>query len=62
MNQWLKEKKERRSGVREEAYVYVDAILDLLIWLPELVYLPFRILFWLLRGVGKVVNDVFDFV
>ncbi|WP_176140536.1 hypothetical protein [Halobacillus salinus] len=35
-------------------------IVDVLLWVPELLIMPVRMLFWLLRGIGKVVINLFD--
>ncbi|HBT73311.1 MAG TPA: hypothetical protein DEB37_13985 [Lysinibacillus sp.] len=54
---------QRRKGKKyHSGYTFLDFIFDVLVWIPELILLPFRVLFWLLRGIGRLIGDVFDFV
>ena len=64
MKEWWNKKKEkmRKSKKHNEHYTFGDFLIDVLIWIPELVLLPFRIIFWLLRGLGRLIGDVFDIV
>ncbi|MED4452157.1 hypothetical protein [Metabacillus fastidiosus] len=57
---WNKEKdKMRKSRKDNDNYTFVDFILDVLFWIPELIILPFRLVFWLIRGVGRFIFDIF---
>lgn len=64
MNEWWSRKKqksrERRKNKNE--YTFIDLIIDILFWLPELILLPFRIVFWLFRGVIRMIGNYFDIV
>lgn len=55
---WIKKKgKTRKSKKRDDQYTLADFIFDVLLWIPELVFLPFRILFWLVRGLSRSILD-----
>ena len=62
MREWWIRKKEktRKSKKGTENYTFWDFVLDLLFWLPELILLPFRLAFWLLRGFGRLIWHLFD--
>lgn len=64
MNEWWhrKKRKTRKSKKSNGDYTFLDFIFDVLFWIPELIFLPFRLIFWLLRGIGRLIGDVFDFV
>jgi hypothetical protein len=47
-------KKEGKSG-------FFDALGEILFWIPELLFLPFRLAWYLLRGLGKIIGDIFNF-
>lgn len=56
-------KLKRKLGRTEENIVidtHLDFIFDVFFWIPELLLLPFRMVFWLVRGVGKVIGSLFD--
>ena len=63
MKEWWSRKKER--GKREkkrrnlEGNSFIDFILEVLFWIPELIILPFRLIFWLIRGLGRLISDIF---
>ncbi len=61
MKEWWRKKKaaSRKSNKDSNKYTVVDFLLDVLIWVPELLFLPFRMLFWMFRGLMRY---VFDFV
>jgi hypothetical protein len=56
----MKEKRQRKRD-RGEGYSTWDGIFELLFWIPELLILPFRLIFWLIRGIGKSIGNVWDF-
>ncbi|MEC1302753.1 hypothetical protein [Lysinibacillus capsici] len=62
MREWLqgRKNKKRRDKRRKDQYSLIDLFLDVLIWIPELLFLPFRIIYWLLRGVGKFIGEGFN--
>ncbi|MFC0301205.1 hypothetical protein ACFFIS_10305 [Virgibacillus soli] len=64
LRDWWKRKKEktRKSKKRDDSYTFWDFILDVLFWIPELILFPFRLIFWSLRGIGRLVSDLFDIV
>ncbi|WP_042225123.1 hypothetical protein [Oceanobacillus manasiensis] len=53
MKEWWKKKKARTRRARKDhnAYTKWDALMDVLFWVPELIILPFRLAFWLIRVV-----------
>ncbi|RKL68818.1 hypothetical protein CR203_01875 [Salipaludibacillus neizhouensis] len=61
MKEWWNRKKiKTRRKKNNEKYSILDFIVDFLFWLPELVLLPFRLIIWLIRGVGRGLRNVFD--
>ncbi|KMN37616.1 hypothetical protein AB0Y38_11445 [Lysinibacillus capsici] len=62
MREWLqgRKNKKRRDKRRKDQYSLIDLFLDVLIWIPELLFLPFRIIYWLLRGVGRFIGEGFN--
>jgi hypothetical protein len=64
MKKWRKRMKEKRQRKRErgEHYSAVDVFLELLFWIPEVLFFPFRVVFWLFRGMGKMIGDVWNFI
>ncbi|EFI69337.1 hypothetical protein BFZC1_06158 [Lysinibacillus fusiformis ZC1] len=62
MKKWLQERKNtrRREKRRNDQYSLIDLFLDVLVWIPELLFLPFRIIYWLLRGVGRFIGEGFN--
>lgn len=62
MKTWWKQRKAktRKSRKQSEHYTFWDFFIDTLMWIPELIVLPFRIIFWLVRGAGKIIGDIFD--
>ena len=58
---WEKKKEARRERRRySDRYTFGDFIFDVFFWIPELLFIPFRMLFWLVRGLGRVIGDLFD--
>ncbi|MGD7023458.1 hypothetical protein ACQCVK_12730 [Rossellomorea vietnamensis] len=52
---FVRKRKERRIRKKSEGtYTFWDAVGDVLIWIPELIVLPFRILWYLIRGIGSI--------
>ncbi|WP_456276288.1 hypothetical protein [Bacillus sp. AK128] len=66
MKNWWNKKKEarrRRRGHKDpREYTAGDFVLDTLLWVPELLFLPFRIIFWIVRGLGRLIGNIFDIV
>nr|WP_108671786.1 hypothetical protein [Peribacillus acanthi] len=64
MNKWWNRKKSktRKNKKSNDDYTFLDFIFDVLFWIPELIFLPFRLIFWLLRGIGRFFRDGFDFL
>ena len=62
MREWWTKKKQKMRKYKKDSdhYTFIDFIFDVLIWIPELVLLPFRIIFWLLRGVVRLAENIFD--
>ena len=61
MKNWFKKKQEtrrkRRSHKNPREYTFGDFMLELLLWIPELFLLPFRVIFWLVRGLGRLIGS-----
>ncbi len=51
-----------KSNKSDKNYTFLDFIFDVLSCIPELIFLPFKLIFWLLRSVGRLIGSVFDFV
>lgn len=64
MQEWWQRKKAktRKRKKQNNDYTFFDVIFDVLFWLPELILLPFRLLFWLVRGFGRLIANIFDAV
>ncbi len=62
MKEWWqgRKNKKRRDMRRNDQYSLIDLFLDVLVWIPELLLLPFRIIYWLLRGVGRLIGEGFN--
>lgn len=60
---WYKKKNRTRKGKKSNSdYTFLDFVLDVLFMIPELFFLPFRLIFWLFRGVGRLFSNMFDFI
>ncbi|WP_322421834.1 hypothetical protein [Jeotgalibacillus haloalkalitolerans] len=61
MRRW-RERKAVKSKKRkaEGKYSFWDGLTDVLIWVPELIILPFRLVYLLVRLFGRVFRDGFD--
>jgi hypothetical protein len=64
MKKWRKKMKEKRTRRRSqgEHFSLVDFLLEVLIWIPEILIFPFRLVFWLFRGLGKLIGGIWDFI
>jgi hypothetical protein len=62
MKKWWNEKKgaHRKRKKGHDTYTFLDFIFDLLFYIPELILFPFRMIFWLVRGLGRMIENVFD--
>lgn len=59
---WIKKKeKTRRYKKRRADYTLFDGVADLFFGLPELLLFPIRIIYWVVRGVGRIIGEVFNF-
>ncbi|WP_010096929.1 hypothetical protein [Ornithinibacillus scapharcae] len=57
MTEWWKRKKEKTRKHRHgDRYTFGDFLMDVLFWIPELIILPFRILFWAVRGLWRIID------
>lgn len=60
MKEWWDKKKSRtRKSKKSGKYNALDFLLDAIIWIPELIFFPLRLAFWLLRGLGRFFWDLF---
>ncbi|WP_033826797.1 hypothetical protein [Bacillus andreraoultii] len=61
MKRWRKKREARRKLYKEnDRYTLLDFILDVLFWIPEVIVWPFRLLFWLIRGLGRLISNLYD--
>lgn len=62
MKEWWQSKKRKTTKRKvNNNYSLFKLLLDVLFWLPELFLVPFRLVFWLLRGIGRLIADVFEY-
>ncbi|UOQ46960.1 hypothetical protein MUN88_12760 [Gracilibacillus caseinilyticus] len=54
--------KTKRSQIKNEPYSFWEFLFDILILIPEIIFLPFRIIFWLFRGAGKIIGNLFEII
>jgi len=64
MKKWWNGKKNRtRKGKKSNNdYTFFDFVLDVLFMIPELLFLPFRLIYLLFRGIGRLFSNMFDFI
>lgn len=62
MKEWWQGRKNKKRNVkrRNDQYSLFDLFLDVLGWIPELLFLPFRIIYWLFRGIGRFIREGFN--
>lgn len=57
MTEWWKRKKEKTRKHRQDGrYTFGDFLMDVLFWIPEIIILPFRFLYWVARGLWKILD------
>ncbi|GAA0416038.1 hypothetical protein GT022_05330 [Agaribacter marinus] len=63
MKEWWERKKVKtsRRKIEKENYTFWNVILDVLCWIPELVILPIRLVYWLIKSVGRMLRNIVDF-
>jgi hypothetical protein len=54
-----KRAEKRRKKKKEGIYDFWDFVFDVLFWIPELIILPFRLIFFLFRFLIRSVFDSF---
>ncbi|MYL72318.1 hypothetical protein GLW00_15845 [Halobacillus litoralis] len=62
MRQWLKSKQEvlkQRRQNTERSSVF-DVLFELVLWLPELIIFPIRMVIWLIKGIGRLIGLISD--
>ncbi|MCK1997378.1 hypothetical protein MPH47_09100 [Psychrobacillus psychrodurans] len=58
---WETKKKIRKNRRKySDRYTFGDFMFEVFFWIPELLFLPFRMIFWLVRGVGRLIWNLFD--
>ncbi|WP_404408176.1 hypothetical protein [Jeotgalibacillus malaysiensis] len=61
MKKWREKRADRsRKRKAEGKYSVWDVVADILIWVPELIILPFRLIYLLFKLFGKMFRDGFD--
>lgn len=56
-------KRMRRKEIRKKQnkkYTVLDAVVDVLLFIPELILLPFRLLLYLGRGLARMIGDLLN--
>ncbi|GIO27490.1 hypothetical protein [Ornithinibacillus bavariensis] len=59
MKDWWKRKREKARGRRKsvgDRYTIGEMIADILFWAPEIILLPFRLLFCGIRGLWRYID------
>lgn len=51
----LRRKKKRKTD--NESYSIADFFLDIAFWIPELIFLPFRLVFYGARGIIRWIDN-----
>ncbi|KPN96723.1 hypothetical protein [Lysinibacillus sp. ZYM-1] len=59
MKEWWQSKNSKTRRNKNNSNSLLDFFLDGLSWFPELFLFPFRLIFWMFRGVGRFIADVF---
>ena len=64
MKKWSYKKKDRtiKGKKSNNDYTLWDFVLDVPFVVPVLLFLPFRLIFWLFRGVGRLFSNLFDLI
>ncbi|SET56596.1 hypothetical protein SAMN05216389_1158 [Oceanobacillus limi] len=64
MKKWWHRKKQstRRRKKDNDRHTFIDFLADVLFWIPEVIIFPFRVLVFLIRGLGRWIGDLFDIV
>jgi hypothetical protein len=52
-----KRSEKRRKKKRNGSYTFVDFVFDVLFYIPELIFLPFRLVFYLFRFLARSIFD-----
>ncbi|MGY0693387.1 hypothetical protein ACW2QC_11425 [Virgibacillus sp. FSP13] len=63
MKRWREKRKERkrtRSGKSNFWYELLDLLIDISLWVPELVLFPLRVIYWFVRGFSRALKHLFD--
>ncbi|MEL3970808.1 hypothetical protein AAEO50_00810 [Rossellomorea oryzaecorticis] len=59
MNKWRKKMREKRKKRNYgERFTVLDFLLELLCWIPEVLIFPFRMVYWLFRGIVKLFGEM----
>ncbi|MCM3584604.1 hypothetical protein M3182_02460 [Mesobacillus maritimus] len=62
MKKWWRKKKAKRITNKKHSdhYTFIDFLFDVLFYIPELILFPLRMIWWLIRGFGRLVGNLFD--
>jgi hypothetical protein len=52
-----KRSEKRRKKKQDGSYTFWDVVFDVLFWVPELIILPFRLVFYLFRFLARSIFD-----
>lgn len=60
MKEWWNKKisKTRKGKKSIDNYTVFDFFLDVIFWIPELILFPLRLIFVMLRGLGRFIEDI----
>ena len=57
----LRKRKERRIHKKmSDSYTFWDGVFDILFFIPELILLPIRLLWYIIRIIGRTFGQFFD--
>ncbi len=62
--EWWKKKKgkTRKRKKDNDHYTFWDFVLDVLFWIPELLFFPLRLIYWLIKGIGRLIGNIVDLI
>ncbi|WP_099159261.1 hypothetical protein [Virgibacillus ndiopensis] len=60
MRRWREKRKQRKQNKLDQSSFW-NILVDILLWIPELLLLPFRLILWLARGFLRLIGNIFDY-
>lgn len=53
-------RKEKKKKQKKKDDTFWDVLVDTLLWVPDLLLLPFRLLYYIIRGFGKLFKSLIE--